>query len=153
MVKKVTKASFYRTRDQHFRKFFTPKTNLVYCSNVKGLMDELKPNCCKDEDWSLLIDSSIRRMKVILLHNSNKFAPVPIAHSVILKEEYSNMKMVPDIIKYTEYNWKICGDLKIISILLGQQSGYTKYPCFMCLWNSRDRDNHYKKGNGQREKN
>ena len=55
--------------------------------------------------------------------------------------------------EYAEHDWEICGNLKIISILLGQQSDYTKYPCFMCLWNSRDRDNHYKKGKGQREKN
>ena len=28
----------------------------------------------------------------------------------------------------------------MINFLLGQQNGYTKYPCFMCLWNSRARD-------------
>lgn len=39
----------------------------------------------------------------------------------------------------------ICGDLKIICMLLGQQSGYTKYPCFICLWDSRDRAQHYVK--------
>ena len=39
----------------------------------------------------------------------------------------------------------ICGDLKIVIILLGQQSGFTKNPCFLCLWDSRDRKNQYKK--------
>ena len=39
----------------------------------------------------------------------------------------------------------ICGNLKIVTILLGQQSGFTKHPCFLCLWDSRDRKNHYKK--------
>ncbi|XP_023314764.1 uncharacterized protein LOC111693662 [Trichogramma pretiosum] len=28
-------------------------------------------------------------------------------------------------------------------MLMGQQSGFTKYPCFKCLWDSRDRKNHY----------
>ena len=28
-------------------------------------------------------------------------------------------------------------------MLLGQQSGFTKYPCFMCKWDSRDRINHW----------
>lgn len=28
-------------------------------------------------------------------------------------------------------------------MLLGQQSGYTKYPCFICLWDSRDKEQHY----------
>ena len=128
MEKKGTRARFSRTRDQHFRKFFTPEENLVYCSDVKGLMNELKPNCYKDEDWRLFIDFFIRSSKVVLLHNSRKFAPVSIAHSVTLKEEYSNMNMILDKIKYTENNWNICSDLKIISILLGQQSGYTMYP-------------------------
>lgn len=30
-------------------------------------------------------------------------------------------------------------------MILGQQSAFTKYPCFMCEWDSRDRKNHYKK--------
>ena len=28
-------------------------------------------------------------------------------------------------------------------MLFGQQSGYTKYHCFMCEWDSRDRINHW----------
>lgn len=30
-------------------------------------------------------------------------------------------------------------------MLLGQQSGYTKFPCFLCEWDSRDRKQHYVK--------
>jgi hypothetical protein len=30
----------------------------------------------------------------------------------------------------------ICGDLKALSMLPGQHFGYTKYPCFMCEWDS-----------------
>lgn len=30
-------------------------------------------------------------------------------------------------------------------MLLGQQSGYTKMPCFICEWDSRARDKHWKK--------
>ena len=44
---------------------------------------------------------------------------------------------------YTEHNWFICVDLKMVNFLLGQQIGYTKYPCFLCLWDSRDRKNHW----------
>ena len=39
----------------------------------------------------------------------------------------------------------ICGVLKILTILLGQQSGFTKHPYFLCLWGSRDRKNQYTK--------
>jgi len=37
----------------------------------------------------------------------------------------------------------ICGDWKVICTLLGQQSGFTKYPCFLCLWDSRARQQHW----------
>ena len=33
----------------------------------------------------------------------------------------------------------------MINFLLGQQSGYTKYPCFLCYWDSRDKANHWNK--------
>ena len=37
----------------------------------------------------------------------------------------------------------LCGDLKVLSMLLGQQGGYTKYPCFLCLWDSRGKNEHW----------
>jgi hypothetical protein len=42
--------------------------------------------------------------------------------------------------KYHEHDWQICGDLKVVGLLLEQQRGYTKYPCFLCEWDSRARD-------------
>ena len=32
----------------------------------------------------------------------------------------------------------------MIGILLGMQGGYTKYCCFLCEWDSRARDKHYR---------
>ena len=31
----------------------------------------------------------------------------------------------------------------MVNFLLGQQSGYTKYPCFLCLWDSRAKQEHW----------
>ena len=31
----------------------------------------------------------------------------------------------------------------MVSILLGLQGGYTKYFCFLCLWDTRADDRHY----------
>ena len=39
---------------------------------------------------------------------------------------------------YDQSKWYICVDLKMVNFLLGQQSGF-KYPCFLCMWDSRDR--------------
>ncbi|KAI6653940.1 hypothetical protein LOD99_3116 [Oopsacas minuta] len=98
-------------------------------------------------EWRLFIDSSKRSLKCLLLHNGNKFACVSIGHSVILKEHYATVKMFLQKLCYDEHNWIACVDLKMVNILLGQQSGYTIYPCFLCLWDSRADEVHWEKKN------
>ena len=61
------------------------------------------------------------------------------------REIYEAVKYVLDKIQYEQHQWIICVDLKMVNFLLGQQSGFTKYPCFMCMWDSRDRAQHYVK--------
>jgi len=80
---------------------------------------------------------------VVLLHNGNKFPSVPLAHAANMKESYESMKLLLEKIKYDEFKWKLCGDLKVVALLLGMQLGYTKYCCFLCEWDSRDKKNHY----------
>lgn len=58
LLSKKTKVSFYREREKEFRKYFSRHSDLVYCSNIQGLMNELKPNICKAQEWRLFIDSS-----------------------------------------------------------------------------------------------
>ena len=53
------------------------------------------------------------------------------------------MMKILDLLEYPKYNWKICSDLKVVSLLLGLQLGYTKHMCFLCLWNSRQDSSHY----------
>ena len=38
-------------------------------------------------------------------------------------------------------------NLKNLCVLVGQQSGYTNFPCFLCLWDSRARQEHWTKEN------
>lgn len=33
----------------------------------------------------------------------------------------------------------------MVAFLMGLQGGFTKYPCYICLWDSRDTKNHYNK--------
>lgn len=153
-VKKGTKSSFYRNREKEFRKYYavTDDDSLVYCKDIQGLMNEMKPNVYIPDQWRLFIDSSVRSLKAVLLHNGNVYASIPIAHSTKLKEEYDTIKFVLDKIKYSEHKWQICGDLKIITMMLGQQSGFTKYSCFLCLWDSRARKKHYTQKNWETRK-
>jgi len=42
-------------------------------------------------------------LKVVLLHNGNKFPSVPLAHAANMKESYESMKLLLGKIKYHEF--------------------------------------------------
>lgn len=133
----------YRTRESELLQFFDENEGLVYCTDIAKLLLDMGLKEYKPTEWRLFIDSCKRSLKCVLLHNGNKFASIPIAHSTKLKEEYENVKLVLEKIKYSEHQWPICVDFKMINFLLGQQSGYTKYPCFLCMWDSRAKQLHW----------
>ena len=143
-LKSEAKITAFRSREAKLIPYFTEDENIVYCNNIPGLVQQMGLEF-RPENWRLFIDSSSRSLKCVLLHNGNQYAPLPIAHSTRLKEEYQNIKMVLLKLCYHDYKFSICVDLKMVNFLLGQQSGYTKYPCFICLWDSRAKQDHWKK--------
>jgi hypothetical protein len=60
-----------------------------------------------------------------------------------MKEEYKAISLVLEKINYQEHQWVICVDLKMVNFLLDQQIGYTTYPCFLYLWESRAKHEHW----------
>ena len=80
---------------------------------------------------------------MVLIHNGNRFPYVPLNHAANMKESYESMNLLLGKIKYDEFKWKLCGDLKVVALLLGMQLGYTKYCCFLCEWDSWDKKNPY----------
>ena len=104
----------------------------VYCYNVAGLLQMMA--CIYDPtEWQIFIDSSKASLKSVLLHNGNRYASIPIGHSVYLKETYKNMKILLRKIKYDKDKWMLCGDLKVLSMLLGQQGGIPNTHAF-CIY-------------------
>jgi len=91
----------------------------------------------------LFTDSSKVSLKVVLIHNGDRFPSVPLAHAANMKESYESMKLLLGKTKYNEFKWKLCGDLKVVALLLGIKLRYTKYCCYLCEWDSRDKKNHY----------
>jgi len=138
-----TKITIYRKRDEEFLKYFSSENSLVYCNDIEGLLNLYKADMYKPEDWRLFIDSSKESLKAVLLHNGNKYAAVPIGHSTILKESYESLKFLLKTINYDLHKWRISGDFKMINLLVGLQTGNIKYPCILCLWDSRARDLHW----------
>ena len=128
-----TNATFYRNREDNFLPYFKQYEEIVVCNDVELLLMELGIVHYEVNSWRLFIDSSKQSLKCVLLHNTNEYASIPIGHSTTLKE------------KCDQHNWKISVDLKMVNFLLGQQSGYTKHPCFLCMWDSRDKANHWVK--------
>jgi hypothetical protein len=114
----------------------------VACTDNDGLMQTLNINH-NPLDWRIFIDSSKSSLKAVLFHNGNTLPSIPVGHSVHNKEPYENMKILMQAINYDTFKWQICGDLKVIALLLGLQQGFTKYCCFICEWDSRPRSLHY----------
>ena len=143
LVQEDVRITSFRNRNKDLASFFDMENKLCYCTNIPGLFTSLGlPH--NPSDWRLFIDSSKRSLKGVLLHNWNKYPSISIAHSVNLKESYDNMELLLEAIKYSKYQWSLCGDRKVIGLLMGMQSGFTKYCCFLCLWDSRAVSQHYK---------
>ena len=130
--------------------YFSMEKTFVYCQNIAGLLQAM--GCMYDPtEWRLCIDSSKASLKCVLLHNGNRYTSIPIGHSVHFKETYENMNMLLMKIKYSEHKWMVCGDMKVLSMLLGRQGGYTKYPCFLCCGRAELKMNTGFVSNGQKE--
>jgi len=143
LLAKGTTFSWYRNREMEFKQFFSKEGPLVFCNNISGLIQYFGKYYDVNE-WRLFIDSSKRSLKGVLLHNGNQLASIPIAHSVHLKETYENLHILMlEKVQYPLHKWIVCGDLKVLGMLLGQQGGYTKFPCFFCEWDSRNRMKHW----------
>ena len=144
LLHEKTKVCYYRSRQEEFEEFYATENSLVYCKDVPSVMNALGHKHITEE-WRLFIDSSKLSLKAVLLHNGNEYPSVPLAYSTSMKETYENMKIMLEKIQYDKHEWKICCDLKVVAILTGLQLGFTKFCCFLCEWDSRDKSNHYVK--------
>ena len=143
LLRAGTNVSFYRNREENLRKYFQSDGQLVYCTDDEGLLLAMGLSAYRSNDWRLFIHSSKRSLKCVLLHNGNQYESIPTGHSVTLKENYKNIKVVLERLKYCVHQWLICVDLKMVNFLLGQQGGDIKYPCFLCYWDSRANEEHW----------
>jgi hypothetical protein len=131
-VRPGTSYCWYRYREEGFIPYFSQEGPPAYCNNCPGSVDRLGLSQYDPSAWRLFIETSERSLKAVLLHNGNVFGSAPAAHSVLFKESYEHLETRLFWIKYQAHNWQVCGDFKILSMLLGQQSGYTKYLRFTC---------------------
>lgn len=138
-----------RGRHRHFTNYFRSIENnsIAFCTDIPGLVTSMHHNEYKPEEWRLFIDSSKSSLKAVLLHITNSKNSIPIAISSNTKETYLSLKKIIELVKYNENMWKISADLKVITLLRGMQTGYTKNMCFMCLWDTRFTGDQYTERN------
>jgi len=105
-------------RHEKLKGFFSQKDGEVFCNDICSVMDVLGHEFNADQ-WRLFIDSSKERLEAVLLHNGNKFPSVPFAHAANMKERYESVKLLLGRINCGELTWNLCGDLKVVILLLG----------------------------------
>jgi hypothetical protein len=57
-------------------------------------------------------------LKAVLLHNGNVLPSIPVGFAVNMKASYDNMKLLLNCVNYKKYHWQLCGDLKVVAVLL-----------------------------------
>ena len=118
--------TFYRNRHKENRWFFLyEEKDFAYRTDIAQLLHKLGVPQYQPEDWRLFIDSSKRSLKGVVLYNDNRFAYVPLAHSITLKEKHEAVKYVLEKVRYDQHEWDICVEPKMMNLLMGQQSGFT----------------------------
>jgi len=90
---------------------------MIYCHDTngdfKGVIHKQTPS-----EWWVFIDCSQQSLKAVL-HNENSKPSIPIAHSVHLKETYDEIKLLLEAIQYNVQQRGICGELRMIVMLMG----------------------------------
>lgn len=109
------------------RKF---KFQVIVFYNINVLIKSFNLNYDSTE-WRLFIDFSKLSLKAVLIYNGNSLPFIYVGHAILMSQTYANMTALIYVINYAEC--VICGDLKVIAVLLGIQPGYNKYCCFLCM--------------------
>ena len=91
----------------------------------------------------LFIESSSWSLKAVLLRNRNSFSSISVEYSEQMKETHNSMDHLLSAINYQVHKGLICENLKVVELAPGLQGWYTKYLCFLCLWDSRADDQYY----------
>ena len=80
---------FYRGHHEEFNDFFSQEDG-VFCNDVCSVMEVLGHEYNPDQ-WRLFTDSSKVSLKLVLLHNGDRFLSIPLAHAANMKEGYESM--------------------------------------------------------------
>jgi hypothetical protein len=87
LLRQETKVCFSRGRHEEFKEFFSQEDGILVCNDVCSVMEVIDHEY-NPYRWCLFIDSSKVSLKVVLLHNGNRFHSIPLAQTANMKETY-----------------------------------------------------------------
>ena len=118
------KFAFSRNQEIEFNIFFenNEEEKLLFYEAITALMHKMGNNY-EPKRCLLFIDASCKSLKAVLFYITNQYRSIPVAHFVHLKENVERMKLLLDSLKFKRHEWKICGELKVVGIILGLQEG------------------------------
>ena len=96
------KSTAYRNRHLDFSVYFDVTEDLCYCKDVEGLFSAVRIDR-NPTQWRLFIDSSIKSLKAVLIHDGNIYPSIPLAYSLQMKEDYENVKQLLIKINYAQF--------------------------------------------------
>lgn len=138
--------------DEAFSEFFLEEGPIIYCPDIDALCRQGFGFEHKSDEWRLFIDSSKLSLKAVLCKNGNDQPSIIVAYARGIPESYESMQKIIELINYNRHQWMLVPDLKVVAFLRGIQAGAVKYPCHICLFDSRARDKHYVKKSYKKRK-
>jgi hypothetical protein len=93
---------FSHGHHEKYKDFFSHQDSVLFYNDVCAVMVALGHKYNPDW-WRLFIGSSNMSLKVVLLHNRNRFHSIPLDHAANMKETYESMKLLLGKIQYDKF--------------------------------------------------
>ena len=118
---------WYRGHKRELRQFyaFQYKSSLVYCNNISGLIK------------SIVLEHDATEWRFFFTHPAEVSKQFFYIMRIVFHLSHLGIHYIRDnlmsAVNYQGHKWLICGDIKVIGLVIGPQGEYPKYHCFMSL--------------------
>ena len=65
-----------------------------------------------------------------------KDIPLSLWLNLCILKKTMKMSKLLIALKYDQFSWQVIGNIKMMAFLMGLQGGFTKFPCYLCYWDS-----------------
>ena len=155
-----------KKRLPYISRYFTRQDELCFCHNVTGLFEAIGI-ACNPSEWQFIQEPQSRAASWQEHVSISSPGSLGAAQRGIQQRQdlffsffmggasgdllplrammarLKNVKILLYAFNYEKYSWEIIGDFKMVTFLMNLQGGFTKFPCYLRLRDSRNRAAHY----------